>query len=168
MEYLTDCYIIVCGSGFSANPYSSQREVCTLAKAKTRASSWEVSGHEIDYCMVEKVEEKCQLRFSLAIMLIVIFANIIKATVMFITIWKFQTPTLVTIGDAIASFLDNPDETTAGMCLSTKKDFNGKGNWDNTFPREWIIRSSFWFNAASVKRWFTCNILWVSNYIHIF
>ena len=133
--------------------------MCTLSLAKKGASSWKVDGHKINYCLVEKVQEQCQLRFSLAIMLVVIAANIIKAFVMFITFWKFQNPTLVTIGDAIASFLDTPDTTTAEMCLKTRDDFNGKSGWDNSLPRSWNPRSLLWFKAASIKRWLICNIL---------
>jgi hypothetical protein len=35
---------------------------------------------------------------------------------------RYNASRLVTLGDAMASFLDNPDPTTAGMCtMSSRK-----------------------------------------------
>ncbi|KAG0646007.1 hypothetical protein D0Z07_7768 [Hyphodiscus hymeniophilus] len=133
---------------------------CTLAKAQAVAGSWEVMDHPISYCLVEEVEEECRLQFSLIIMLVVILANATKAVVMFITWRQLRTPTLVTIGDAITSFLDKPDTTTAGICLATRRDIlASKGQWKSQGAKQWIPVRQFWFRAASIKRWLTCNIL---------
>lgn len=155
-------YAWVCGDNFSTSPYKDRSTVCTLARAKEIAKnmSWKVLKHKIEYCMVEEVVEQCQLRFSLVIMIVVIIANLVKASVMFLTWWKFRTPTLVTIGDAVASFLDDPDLTTAGICLSTREDIL-KRQWKSPSAKRWVPKRHFWFKAASIKRWLTCNILYV-------
>ena len=93
-------------------------------------------------------------------MIFVILANATKATVMILTWRKLRTPTLVTIGDAVTSFLDNPDQTTAGICLAAKINIvKSKGPWKRQGATRWISVRHFWFRAASIKRWLTCNIL---------
>ena len=151
-------YAWLCGDGWDTRPYTDQEPVCTLAKAQAATTSWTVFGHNISYCLVEQVEEECRLQYSLTIMIIVIVANATKATIMILTWWKLQTPTMVTIGDAITSFLDDPDQTTAGICLTSKRDIL-KGRWKNQGAKRWAPVRHFWFRAASIKRWLTCNIL---------
>ncbi|RDW85190.1 hypothetical protein BP6252_02780 [Coleophoma cylindrospora] len=154
-------YFWICGDGWSGNPYGDGEAVCTLSTAQAAASTWTLSGHKISYCLVEKVVEQCELRFSLVIMLIVIAANAVKAIVMILTVWRLREPTLVTVGDAIASFLNYPDPTTQGFCLSSKDDIQKK-RWKGQPAKPWIPKSDFWFKAASVKRWLTCNILCIA------
>lgn len=153
-------YAWLCGADWSTDPYYDNTPVCTLSTAQAGASNWTVLQHPISYCLIQETEEQCSLQFSLVIMIAVILANAMKATIMFLTWWKFRTPTLVTLGDTIASFLDNPDQTTDGICLTTRRDIgNGKGPWKNEVAKPWIAKRYFWFKAASVKRWLTCNIL---------
>ena len=64
--------------------------------------------------MVEEVEHLCKLEFSLAFALIVLACNIGKVCAIAFLLWKYRAPLLVTIGDAIASFLEEPDPTTKG------------------------------------------------------
>lgn len=153
-------YFWICGDSWDSMPYENHKPVCTLSKAQAGASSWSIWQHPISYCLIQPVEEECRLNFSLTIMIIVILANATKASIMILTWWKLRTPTLVTIGDAITSFLDDPDPTTAGICLATKRDiWKGKGLWKDQGAKHWIPKRHFWFRAASVKRWLTCNIL---------
>jgi hypothetical protein len=74
-------YSWICGDGWDGDPYADQMQVCTTTIAQAAATDWTVSGHHISYCMVEVVEEKCQLSFSLVIMLIVIAVNASKACI---------------------------------------------------------------------------------------
>jgi hypothetical protein len=77
-----------------------------------------------------------------------------------LTVWKLNEPTLVTIGDAVSSFMRDPDPTTQGVCLSTKMDIeNRRWGTRTRLPTAWVPRQHFWFRAASVKRWLTCNLL---------
>ena len=151
-------YHWICGDGYSNEPYQFGSPVCTLSIALATANNWTLFGHPISYCMVEPVIEECRLSFSLVIMLAVIAANLTKATIMVWTVWKLREPTLVTIGDAVASFLEQPDPTTAGICLSTKMDII-KGKWKKKIAKRWAPERHFWFKAASFKRWLTCYIL---------
>jgi len=99
-------------------------------------------------------------------MIVVIIANMAKAIVMVLTYYKLREPTLVTIGDAVASFLDEPDPTTKGLCLVEKHDIE-TGKWKTQgkvgplkfLPIKWEPKRRWWFAAASLKRWIVCNFL---------
>ena len=87
----------------------------------------------------------------------------------------------MTLGDAIASFLDTPDMFTVGNCIANKDTFSMKkapalslmrdlqglfGIWNertqrthgvwSPLPVVWLGRRRLWFSAASQKRWAFC------------
>ena len=115
-----------------------------------------INGIRTQYCLSRLEEEHCKLQFSLAIMIVVIMCNLIKTTCMSIIAWKQDPEPLVTLGDAIASFLDRPDVTTEGNCIVGKTRFSR--SWGLLLSR-WHPQRLRWFRAASSKRWLVCNIL---------
>ena len=107
----------------------------------------------ISYCLSQPVEETCELQFSSLILFIVILCNIVKCTTMILILWRANDPPLVTMGDCITAFLQEPDETTAGMCLLDKHKVS-KGKWRGAgIALPWDSRRRRWFAAASAKRW---------------
>ena len=116
-------------------------------------------------------------------MLVVIVCNFIKMGCMAWIAWKQDSEPLVTLGDAIASFLTTPDKYTAGNCIAGKESYSTKsgpqlllmrdlegsiGLWKGwvrvtldklwgPLPLLWSGRQKFWFTAATKKRWFLCN-----------
>ena len=84
---------------------------------------FQIFGYPIDYCLSRKRVGNCQLQFSLTIMIIVIICNLTKAVCMLLTLrHRFTTP-LLTLGDAVASFLKRPDIYTRNNCLSDRYNF---------------------------------------------
>ena len=118
---------------------------------------WKILGHVISYCLVQPVEESCQLQFSRLFIIVVIVSNLIKFMVMVAILLKAKDPTLLTIGDCITSHLQRPEPKSVGMCLLDKylvKD----GQWKSlNRPQKWDASRRRWFAAASVKRW----IVWI-------
>jgi hypothetical protein len=53
---------------------------------------------------------------------IVIASNITKMTGIYLTIWKYSTGHIITVGDAVGSFLQQPEPATRGMCNMKKSD----------------------------------------------
>ena len=79
--------------------------------------------YPIDHCLSRRPAGKCQLQFSLPIMSIVMICNLTKAVCMLLTIrHRFATP-ILTLGDAVASFLKRPDIYTKNNCLSDRYSF---------------------------------------------
>jgi hypothetical protein len=70
---------------------------------------------------------------------------------------------LITIGDAVSSFLTSPDHTTRDMCLVSRKDVvkvSHLGGMEKFHaPKYWRPVRQRWFNAASKTRWWTCILL---------
>ena len=114
---------------------------------------------EVSKCRSERVAEKCKVQFSLGIMIAVICCNLVKACCMAMTVARSREPTMVTLGDAIDSFLRIPDPTTMGICFADRLFI--ERNWRHGFrvgssrwKRKGIQR---WWTSVSKTRWITCN-----------
>lgn len=117
------------------------------------STSWRVGSHPISRCLVEQTFTPCSLRYDMRLLLTVIVANVVKVMAMAATLLKYKHPSLVTVGDGIASFLEKPDSTTKGFCLATDKDFSSV-QWDPK-PREYVEDSliSSRSSGASKTQW---------------
>ncbi|OJJ85461.1 uncharacterized protein ASPGLDRAFT_1513942 [Aspergillus glaucus CBS 516.65] len=113
----------------------------------------------VDHCLSQKVEEKCQLLFSLPICLTVIFCNVIKVVCMFATAYDDRKSIFLTVGDAVSSFLRNPDATTEGRCLLGKSDVTkGRQSWPNDLSAEKptnLLNNKRWIRSVSALSWTT-------------
>lgn len=122
---------------------------------------------KVDHCLsagVESLQSFCALRYSAWILLMVCILNLGKCTVIYYTAYlhyrsdrnpKERAP-LVTVGDATASFLSEPDTTTENLPFASREEFTGKkwpakrSPWTHPGPP---LHAIFWFRAASFKRW---------------
>jgi hypothetical protein len=140
--------------------------------------------YEVDRCLVQvpvSNDIRCRFEYSPQVMVTICALNLSKTLVM-ICIWAMrkwqsekqrdpQKVVLYTLGDAIASFMRDPDETTREMCLATKRDFRSRRTLKNRLiredpnpsrePREWKNIPRSWMAAASVRRWLTLIFLQV-------
>jgi hypothetical protein len=132
--------------------------------------------YEVDHCLVQVPaynEIQCRFEYSPQIMVTTCILTFSKTVVM-ICIWAMrkwqskkqrgpQKVVLYTLGDVIASFMRDPDETTKNMCLATRDDFRSRRTLKNRLiredsnpsqvPREWKYVARSWMAAASVRRW---------------
>ena len=92
------------------------------------------STKSVYYCLSQPTEESCKLQFSLPIAIVIIFFNFIKAVIMLILVFGLREARVQTIGDAIASFLIQPDHIVNGRCLYSISDFKQEGLLGN--PRD--------------------------------
>lgn len=79
-------------------------------------------------------------------------------------LWRKDMRPLTTLGDAIASFLDEPDPTTKNQCLAEQNHFHHKREW-RPVALEWKGKGHSWFSAASPSRWLLCNSLCATTLI---
>ncbi|KAI9663492.1 MAG: hypothetical protein M1831_002501 [Alyxoria varia] len=95
-------------------------------------------------CYARKAEQKCRVLFSLPIAIVVIVCNFAKlATFLWCLTMGIRRP-LVTVGDAISTFWQNPDKTTASQPLIA---------FSEVRRRQWeYVRDAFVAPAASLKR----------------
>ena len=139
---------------FDLNPLTCSNAIeCEMSFANlSDPQNW------LRYCLSVPVEDHCKLQFSLAIMIVVIVCNLIKTVCMSTIAWKRDPEPLVTLGDAITSFMDRPDGRTEGNCIAEKARFEKSKSWDS-LSRSWHSKNLVLFRAASSRRWIVCNIL---------
>lgn len=131
---------------------------------------WTIPGPiwvEVDHCLsagIQSLDSLCALRYSAQILLIVCILNLGKCAVIYYTAYLHyrsdinprEKASLVTVGDAAASFLAEKDLTTEQLCFASRKEFSGKmwptkrSPWLHPGPSLHAIR---WFRAASYARW---------------
>lgn len=89
-----------------------------------------------------------EVQMSLTFLMIVIACNAIKVGCLGFLLWKGtddMNPPLVTIGDAISSFLEAPDSSTQGYCTYGRSEFLWKtGRLKRTLAREQDGRAAKW------------------------
>ena len=129
---------------------------CNVGEA-ANAEEVKVFETPIDYCLVQEADEKCILQFSLPVMLVVIVCNLMKTVCMILLLLEGGSRPLLTMGDAIASFLNELDPATKNICLADKYFFRKKIWQENVLT--WKPKRHRWFRAASTTRWLLCNVL---------
>lgn len=142
--------------------------------------------YEVDFCLLQQTpwsEEKCQLEYSPWLLWVVCFFNLTKMTVIFF-IWRAsrrakaardpeaeaalvprRDEPLDTLGDAIQSFMRDPDPETDNICLATRRDFKrplrlpwrGRRGSEQSqsykAPRKWKAKQRYWRHAPSRQQW---------------
>ncbi|EHA28141.1 hypothetical protein ASPNIDRAFT_189221, partial [Aspergillus niger ATCC 1015] len=99
---------------------------CTPPKLLSALDQWAASPlvpwaeYPVEYCLSRKLTEQCELQFSPAICLAVIVCNVFKVLCMLLTARSDRTEIFLTVGDAVASFLTQPDPSTERMCLTSR------------------------------------------------
>ncbi|KAL8840422.1 MAG: hypothetical protein Q9176_003920 [Flavoplaca citrina] len=152
-------------------------EQCRLDLLLPKATKWAIRSNRlnepsygmawqpdlVDYCLSRQVKEECRLQFSLALLIVVIMSNFVKAACMIVIVYRHDDTPLITLGDAIASFLDDPDSTTQGNCVAPGDSFKQckwtqHRRWTRQ-PRPWATKKAYWFSSSSWKRWISYNTL---------
>ncbi|KAH7062665.1 hypothetical protein B0J12DRAFT_564431 [Macrophomina phaseolina] len=126
--------------------------------------TWSPYGSPVQHCVVELVEEQCKLQFSTKIAIAVVVANAVKAACIITMLLRNKSHYLVTLGDAIACFLESPDPETRGRCLHGKALMVKEWTWMTTHgltdpksitvePEIYAPQRLRWAKAASKRRW---------------
>ncbi|KAI6082383.1 hypothetical protein F4821DRAFT_216117 [Hypoxylon rubiginosum] len=98
----------------------------------------------VQYCLAEPLERVCHIALSptllLAVTLCVIFKTVTAILVTVVLSRRNQAP-LVTLGDAMESFIEKPDRITAGMCTIGQTEIRRAMRVRKAFlvpgPRQW-------------------------------
>jgi hypothetical protein len=93
-------------------------------------SEYGVNDYHIQECLAIKAEEHCQLLYSPPICIVIALTASAKVMAMFLAarIGRSRPAPLLTVGDAVASFMAKPDPTTEGMCWVSSVDIR-RGHW---------------------------------------
>ncbi|KAJ5813671.1 uncharacterized protein N7503_000421 [Penicillium pulvis] len=129
------------------------------------------TNYQLSGCLAIKAEEHCELLYSPPICIAIVLASLVKVIAMFLSARSSRSRSvpLLTIGDAVASFIEEPDPTTKGLCWISRTEVQG-GDWETSEQKgarmgTWeggrnqpviyksLSRCKFWLQAPSLKRW---------------
>lgn len=145
-------------------------DVSNKHEIPSNIADWQPYEVPVKYCMVEDVPEQCRLQFSFLIATLVIASNFVKAACMalILVMYRRHLP-LVTLGDAIAHFLDHPDPETKGQCLFSRELIEAQWEWEScngvkkasrvVAPEPFIPKRRKWRKAPSQGRWLATYVL---------
>jgi len=137
-----------------------------------KAGNWTFNGKTVQRCLVEERIADCTIQFSSTILYTVIICNALKAVAMLATFLR-SIPTstsapLITVGDAVQSFLVDPDQYTTGICYADRDLLTPKPrrktlqvatinawNIGQPRPRVWKTQRARtrWSRTISARRW---------------
>lgn len=106
----------------------------------------------IDYCLSESAEPRCKVQFALSIAILVTILNFFKAVLIFYTAIGTKENPLMTMGDAVASFLEKRDETTKNMCLLSVRDVKSHKHYFPAGPKVWTGKQRRFKDVTSRTR----------------
>jgi hypothetical protein len=140
---------------------------CNAPAIEQHASEWTVEGKKIDYCLSRKIDEHCKLQFSTYAMGAVIACNGVKTICMLLTLLLHTEDIIVTLGDAISSYLKKGDPLTADKCLLEASDLRDlvKDKRNYSLPTR-VLRAATWTRrrwgaAVSRERWIVAAITFI-------
>jgi len=105
------------------------------------------------------VPERCTVRVVASYIYIVLAFNFVKVATLLYILYTIRENPLLTIGDAVKSFLTIPDSSTKGRCLMTKADVK---SWiDAEPPKRQRISGDIkrWHLVISNRRWWIIILL---------
>lgn len=112
--------------------------------------SWKVNGFPVKYCLSETAPALCKLRIYLPVGWLVTSLNLLKALLICYTVFRIKEDPIMTIGDAVTSFLESPDPTTKGSCLLTMKQVKKQSS--QRAPERWRAKVYRWKDVTSKTR----------------
>lgn len=95
-----------------------------IPEIKSNASNWRINGSRISYCLSQQPEQHCKLQYNVGFAIIVIAFNAVKTAIMIYTAFGVSETPLLTVGDAIASFMRREDTWTRRKCLLSRLDID--------------------------------------------
>ncbi|KIW27128.1 uncharacterized protein PV07_06897 [Cladophialophora immunda] len=136
-----------------------------VSKIEAIASEWQPYNFDVEYCLSERVTERCSYNGNIPIVAIVLACNAVKIAGMLFVAFRLEDNPLITVGDAVESFLNENDKSTEGLCLLNKSDvvmaMQTKSHWYLRAQGRDVelkakvarLRTKLGLEAASLTRW---------------
>lgn len=142
-------------NSWMCNYYSGADAECQTQRAKFGAYDRKrgLMPAEPLYCLAEPLRQKCNLEIYTPFLITVILCNGVKTIVMVMLFFVVRGHSLNTLGDAITSFLQQPDPSTEGFGAYDYKQLLTL--WTRNIPAgsvQWRRRNYRRFNALSRRR----------------
>jgi hypothetical protein len=124
-------------------------------------SSYQDERYNVQYCMAMRMPQYCKLQYSFPLTMVAIAFNLVKASILLYMWLGIPEAPILTIGDAIASFLRRPDSYTQSGCLFTGAEVRRMGRNASAPPNKELLhgpklfenKRRRWAEAVSGGRW---------------
>ena len=113
----------------------------------------------VEYCLSQQTPEHCKLQFNLYLMLVVMGFHLVKLILMGCLVLCIEETPLITIGDAIADFINKEDDFTYGRSLFSRYDFEKAGKDWPAGEKRWSSKAVSWSDAGSRRHWIWCYMM---------
>ncbi|KIW03154.1 uncharacterized protein PV09_05797 [Verruconis gallopava] len=152
----------ICGEYFASSCFGGDTDVCSVAYKNIDGDNWSPLGNKVEYCLSEKLSGHCKVQFSVVIAWVVLAFNLCKAIALLLIFFFLSDDPLVTMGDAVSSFLRVSDETTRSRCLMSHDRLALWTMPPEPQPYSVSIKknSRRWSNVVSKRRWWFCMALY--------
>ena len=114
----------------------------------SQGSTIELLPAHIESCLLQQAGSST-IEMLPELLLTVIVCNILKIIILILSM-RLNFQPMVTIGDAIASFLDDPDPTTSGLAPLSVDVFRGGRK---VSQRPWKVQARRYFHGVTRLRW---------------
>ncbi|KAH7115309.1 hypothetical protein B0J11DRAFT_496386 [Dendryphion nanum] len=128
--------------------------ICIESKSQIldNAEIWTVNGYKVQYCLSERAPFKCKLHILLPIGWLVAALNFAKVLLILYTIFTIEQDPLMTMGDAVASFINIKDPTTTTTSIMTVWGIKKNRGFSSTGPIFWKGKEDLWMASARRAR----------------
>ena len=157
-----DPYKWICPNADCNRPCSS-----LVGDVTDAASTWAPLEKQTLYCLSQRTAEHCKFLFSLPIIGVVIVFNVVKAVLMAWLVFGMKDRTLMTVGDAVLSFLGSPDRPTRNRCLFGKREFRARKGPGPAMAKQWHRERRFWLAATSPGRVWMFSVMYVASALSV-
>lgn len=166
--YNSPSYVSAYGDVLFVNAVSNHSQVLLNVSLKSPDHPFNVHDgverllKDTQYCLAQRTNEHCELRINTTLLWIVVGRNILQATCLIATFLTQRFHPLATLGDAIASFMSDPETLTAERGPISAADIRGKhtDSWHAVFAQRtlmpWRNERRFWATAVSWTTWALC------------
>ncbi|KAF2019264.1 hypothetical protein BU24DRAFT_489262 [Aaosphaeria arxii CBS 175.79] len=132
----------------------SDSDICAPMRDKLleEADSWTVQGYKINYCLSERSISSCRIHVLYQIGWLITALNLLKATLILVTVFMVKEDPLMTMGDAVASFMKMEDPTTLNMSFISTRELKQHVPFTSGMQREWRKTKFRWKDSISKTR----------------
>ncbi|KAF1912724.1 hypothetical protein BDU57DRAFT_583233 [Ampelomyces quisqualis] len=142
-----------------ASPKPGKDDRCSVDMAMERFDSgknWTVRSNPVSYCLARAVPDTCELQFNQWLMLgVVIFGGAKTIVISYILLARRPGRFLRTVGDAIASFLEQEDPTTKDLSLVSSMQIRKSGFQEPYAPQVFTGDRPRWLSSANTTEFFS-------------
>lgn len=149
-------------AGIGESPSNAQN----LASTSNSNSQILVDGAQVQFCLGQATpadQEVCTLKLNGVLLAVLLGLHLITlfSTAASLLLARFEP--LVTLGDALSSFLRDPDPTTRMNGLLTKENIRtDMGGWGFTEGKYWVPqRDHRLFRSGSLTQWLVAGFWWI-------